>query len=261
MRVGVLLLVASGCGRFGFAGLGDDDVAIDAPLADANPFDAADPIAGRVLLISMDDVPTGNGMVTSSDPSLTITCDPHCPSPVAGKRGNGYHFGPMHYFSIHRTELLTLAPFTVGFWARTTMLTSDAQDCISKPYSSTTAGNVASLWFGGGGLLTYETTGNGAANDVNNLTLTANAYDGEWHYIAAVWDGAVKRVYSDGVEAHSDESMTANVLDSSEPLEVGRDLDYGTAAHPYLGDLDELVFYNRALTPAEIAMLPAIYSD
>jgi hypothetical protein len=249
----------SACGRFGFSETRTDASTEPEDASDAAP-DTPDVIGGRVLLVSMDDVATGNAMVATSDPTLTIACDAHCPGPIEGKRNNGYHIGDDHYFTIHRPELLTAAPYTVGFWLRTPPTTTGSQDCVSKPYGATTAGDISSVWIGMDGAVTYETTANGAPLQNDNITLSVIASDNQWHYLAATWDGAVKRVYADGSEAHSDETKVQTVIDSSEPIEIGRDLDFAGPVHYLLGDMDELVFYDRALTAAEIAMLPAIYS-
>jgi RHS repeat-associated protein len=71
---------------------------------------------------------------------------------------------------------------------------------------------------------------------------------GQWHHVAATWDGATFKIYVDGVERAS-AALTGTPETSTDALYLGA--SYGSADW-FNGRLDEVRVYNRALTPAEI---------
>jgi hypothetical protein len=88
----------------------------------------------------------------------------------------------------------------------------------------------------------------------DNLTGTRNVNDGKWHHAAAVFDGATKYLYVDGVLDAS--KPWANVIDqTTDPVWIGSNSDY--PGRLWKGSIDEVAVYNRALSGNEIA---AIYN-
>ncbi len=86
----------------------------------------------------------------------------------------------------------------------------------------------------------------------NSLSLQpANPTDGKWHHFALTFDGTDARGYFDGrMLAHK--RMPIQITDNK--MFIGRPLDYGKASK-YLGDIDEICVFDRALSPEEIALL------
>jgi hypothetical protein len=71
-----------------------------------------------------------------------------------------------------------------------------------------------------------------------------------WTHLATTYDGAVQRIYVDGILAASG-AQTGSIAVSSGPLRIG-----GNSSWPdefFAGVLDEVRIYNRALSAAEIA--------
>ena len=74
--------------------------------------------------------------------------------------------------------------------------------------------------------------------------LTANT----WSHLALTYDGAMMRLYVNGVQVSS-RARTGTIQASANPLQIGGDSIYGQY---FQGMIDEVRVYNRALTATEI---------
>jgi hypothetical protein len=84
----------------------------------------------------------------------------------------------------------------------------------------------------------------------NDLTVQTGDLTGDWHHVAATFDGATRIIYLDGVERGRDTPTGHNVPDANN-LTVGK-----TSASEYFdGALDDVRVYPRALSAEEIAIL------
>lgn len=79
-------------------------------------------------------------------------------------------------------------------------------------------------------------------------TATTAITDGEWHHVAATWDGAEIKVYTDGVEEVS-VAFAGPIGTSDVPVEIGR---REAGALIFVGAIDEVAIFNRALTEDDI---------
>src|SRR2546427_4008050 len=73
--------------------------------------------------------------------------------------------------------------------------------------------------------------------------------DGEWHHAAAVLRNGLVRLYVDGVLVAQD---STNPISSVRP---STQTVTGHVASDFVGDIDEVLVYSRALTGAEIAAI------
>lgn len=80
--------------------------------------------------------------------------------------------------------------------------------------------------------------------------------DSQWHHVAVVIDNTAKTgtLYVDGVQ-RGNGSFPGNFMPFAGNLKVGQFANVG--AYPFLGNIDDLRIYNRALSAAEIAALAA----
>jgi hypothetical protein len=69
-----------------------------------------------------------------------------------------------------------------------------------------------------------------------------------WTHLAATYDGAMLRFYVNGTQVSS-QSMTGNIMTSTNPLQIGGDSIYGQY---FAGTLDEVRIYSVALNPTQI---------
>ncbi len=76
--------------------------------------------------------------------------------------------------------------------------------------------------------------------------------DGQWHHLAFTYDGAEARAYFDGRLCNRGQ-ITAQVQGNM--IMIGRHLSGSTRAAKFIGDVDEVCVFDRALSAEEIATL------
>jgi hypothetical protein len=100
---------------------------------------------------------------------------------------------------------------------------------------------------------------------VLQATSTASVSDGQWHHVAMVLDATAQTLSiwidgaQDGVVAVPAEDFTG-ILDGDnelDPISIGFQLEAGGGGYlnSFLGSLDEVALYDRALTAAELGDL------
>ena len=72
---------------------------------------------------------------------------------------------------------------------------------------------------------------------------------GQWHHIAATYDGSTMRLYVDGILEPKEKERQGPIDPNTVPLVIGRAQFASNAA------LDEVRIYNRALSPVEVQAL------
>ena len=80
-------------------------------------------------------------------------------------------------------------------------------------------------------------------------SVTALSVD-TWHHVALLFDGSAARLYLDG-SLNASASASGSIANDTGPLVFGQSLDFPFFA----GDLDEIRWYSRTLSDAEIASL------
>jgi hypothetical protein len=100
------------------------------------------------------------------------------------------------------------------------------------------------------------------ADGINFKTLTAGSTgsynNGQWHHVVAVADrGTDMRIYVDGVLANTTTETNVGNIDSPIPLAIGSLAAGGATYHPFLGALDDVRIYNRALNASEVKQIYA----
>ncbi|GAA2797338.1 hypothetical protein GCM10010441_23190 [Kitasatospora paracochleata] len=144
----------------------------------------------------------------------------------------------------------TTAPFTVAAWVQlgdtTAIRTAVSQD-----------GATTSRF-----LLHFDPTGGGWSFKVRSADqaqkvaavagtpVTANT----WTHLTGVWDGANVRLYVNGALAGS-AADTTTPWDSPQGLNIGRAKWDGAPANRWIGSVDDVRLWGRALTAAEIAVV------
>ena len=139
--------------------------------------------------------------------------------------------------------------FTVEFWMKTNpgSTCSGNQVVVGRKGSSSGLIWVGCYEGGTAGFESYDKTGNGTwVSGVKVLT------DGGWHHIAAVRDAGASeiRIYVDGNLENSQAVSYSAGFDFSAQFNIGW-LNLGSGYH-FLGSIDEIALYNRALSDIEI---------
>lgn len=132
---------------------------------------------------------------------------------------------------------------TIEAWIKTSTTTAVETAVVQKmQYSSPYAGKELGIkgddvYFNAGGL--YSS---------NALYGTTDVTDGQWHYIAGVYDGTTSFVYVDGV-LDTSAAKTNSLGAPAENLEIGRSYN---ETRWFNGLIDEVRLSNTARTPEEI---------
>lgn len=93
-------------------------------------------------------------------------------------------------------------------------------------------------------------------DDLSNFSLPSSKTldDGQWHHVAAVYDGAFKYLYIDGA-LDASAPATGSIHQNSYPICIGENAEM--TGRNFNGLIDEVSIYNRGLSAVEIA---AIYN-
>jgi hypothetical protein len=170
------------------------------------------------------------------------------PAWTSGKLGYGLTFNNSpSYVSVADASSLEPAAITVAAWVNPSSLPDWATVAMKTTSDS---------WNDGFGLAHYQ-GGNGINFFINNYstneasgTLSLNT----WSYVVGTYDGSNIKLYINGVLVSSAAYSTL-INNSSNVLRIGSGTNNTGAAYPWIGALDEVRIYNRALTATEVAGL------
>ena len=158
--------------------------------------------------------------------------------------------------TITDAEVMDLKKFTVAAWTLRTFLDSNRQmSVISR--QTTGIGEVFNLTFDGPDAVLY--VGRVGAGDTPEARW-ALAEGGlqllqEWRHLAGTYDGAVLRLYVDGVQ-RAFYNYAGGLVPSDKPLFIGVNVNDGGSYKPtFDGTLDQVVLYNDALPALSIMQL------
>ena len=86
------------------------------------------------------------------------------------------------------------------------------------------------------------------------VTTLSSVLDDQWHHLAGVWTGAQLQIYQDGVlqDTLNQTTLPAN---NSREVEIGRSWGGGIPTRFFRGLIDELAYYNRALSSNDVAAI------
>jgi hypothetical protein len=259
----VVVVLAAGCGRILFDERAPRDGgtiggAIDAPDGplppfDITPLDAVVP-SGLVVWFPFDDAsPQDAADVVSG---FGGTCSGGgCPKTDFGQHGGAFLFdGIDDCIEVANMGQFGQAQITIAIWMRQDV--SDNCSPVAKP--ATALGATANTWqieTSTTNQIMFTSSHGGLAN--TRIAALSSLVIGQWHHVAATFDGATKRLYVDGAMASSAALPNALAYDV-QPVWIGCDNNNGTPAMRFNGAIDDFQLYNRALSTAEIQALAAM---
>jgi hypothetical protein len=180
---------------------------------------------------------------------------------TTGKAGQAFSFdgSAAQYISIPSSPSLNISgDHTVSFWVRPNALPTSG---YAYPVVSKWANGIEhkQVQINASGTITYFLYGTTAASGV---TSTATLQPGVWSHVVATYDGAAMKIYINGAR---DASTPANndVGDGAGTLYLGYNPDAAFAGGEayFNGLLDEVGWYNRALSQEEVSALSDITPD
>lgn len=170
-----------------------------------------------------------------------------------GKKGKAAAFDGKGYVLIDSAPYLTSAQYTFAAWVKLKD-TGDYQYIVWRGgpafYSEDEAGRNLDIWVTQvgtlSGILNYQT----AAESRLYLAGSKKVADNQWHLVVCVNDGKTVRFYVDG-KKDAEGALAGPLAGSDFPLWIGaRPSDVAAT-----GIIDEVKFFDRALTEKEVAEL------
>jgi hypothetical protein len=197
-----------------------------------------------------------NGLDDDRD-GLKDAADPNCQTTT------GYHYEPFfiatgsNRVDVTDAQNLRLSSFTVATWFKTTANFPDEGVMVNKGglgSESAGANQNYGIWFTPSETLQggFETTGG-----TNRYITSANTYnDGQWHHGVVTFDNPnnIVRLFVDGVQIGTLSTTSNPDNTGSQPLRIAGNAQSLTEDF-FIGQLDEVGVWNRALTNAEITSL------
>lgn len=169
-----------------------------------------------------------------------------------GMVGQAFSFdGTDDYVAITDSPPMNLTTaFTIGAWIRVSGFTSEHATIIAKgdyTWRLQRSFSNNTLLFGTG-----DWNSGGPWDDLSG---GMNVNDGQWHYVAAVFDGATKYLYVDG-QLDVYRAWPYSVPTNSDQVLIGANASLGPGRF-WNGLIDEVEIYTRALSSSEVV---AIYN-
>jgi uncharacterized repeat protein (TIGR01451 family) len=170
---------------------------------------------------------------------------------VPGEVGQAFSFdGVSSYVSIPDSPSLDtfVSSITIETWIKMNQLTADWnwEGIVTKGNSSWRLQVTA-----GAKTVTFSATGVSPNGDLYG---SRNVYDGQWHHVAAVYDGTNMFLYVDGTLDVS-QPATGSISQNSYPGCIGENAE--APGLLFKGMIDEVSIYKRALTASEIQLIYA----
>ncbi len=174
---------------------------------------------------------------------------------VAGEVGQAFAFdGISDYVSIPNSASLDsfTTNITIELWLKSGQLTanSDWKGIVTK-------GNSSWRLQATSGAKTVAFSASGVSPN-GDLSGTRNVNDGQWHHVAAVYDGSNMYIYVDGTLDVS-QPATGTISQNNDPMCIGANSKaYVVSCHCnelgyfFNGLVDEVSIYHRALSASEI---------
>jgi len=154
---------------------------------------------------------------------------------------------------LHDESLMFDGPFSVSLWVK---LTTDPlsykngqPNWVPQFVSKSSWGADFRVRFWTGGKIAFATYG------LSNSSLTTKnqvLFQDKYVHVVAVWDGVSKLIYIDGEENARFDGVTGQLAHLDHNLGIGANR-FGSES--FLGLIDNVRIYNRALTPQEVGLL------
>jgi hypothetical protein len=93
----------------------------------------------------------------------------------------------------------------------------------------------------------------------------SNVNDGQWHNLVGVWEGSgnATKLWIDGLQdVERDDVLTGSINTvGSDPVTIGAQINEGTLQRQWIGEIDDVRLYNRAVADNEIEELYGFIND
>ena len=227
-------------GAIADTGSSDDAAPVEDAMADSQVVNVP---ASPTMWLALDDNPA-NGATDSANPARGSTCTA-CPTLDTGVFGSAYKFATQRIDVGPSPDLDPGTALTIAAWVR--IDTAPTGNASVACLATTTSDCSYALLIENAALAPgYYTNSGGHVVSPKMLTL------GTWHHLAMTWSGTTVTGYFDGVQDATAQIAGAPAT-STMPFMLGGIAD----SYPLTGAIDQVVYYRRVLTQAEITHLAA----
>lgn len=153
-----------------------------------------------------------------------------------------------HVFIPHYHSLQFEVPFTLEAWVRPVATINSKPQTIISRWQTVAAQKSFALQLSMEGKVDFQVSADGATTTqhLGDTVLTP----GFWYHIAVVATGHDLRIYLNGTLDSEPTPFTGNIFQSTNPIYIGA-LVNNRVDELFEGVIDEVAFYNRALTSVE----------
>ena len=176
--------------------------------------------------------------------------------PTDGVRGQAYSFDGKSTIEVGTPDFPN-EEYSIAGWIRTDRpaRTEDWRTWIDK---FNNVGGPVAIGIGDGRVDGGENgpqymVWNGGETSVNMYPGKVNLRDGQWHHCAATYKREAQKLFVDGTLI-AKSSYSGPLPANSTPVTIGGH-HFGSMHHPWIGDVDEVFIYQRALTDDELQSL------
>jgi|GEM_PF-4725256 len=181
-------------------------------------------------------------------------------TPTTGQCGGAYRFNGSAAIDVGNLDFSS-GQYTVSSWIRTDLpaATESWKDWLTKldigsgsgPFMLFLGdGRVANGGGNGPGLVVWS--GGSGVVGINGTNL--NYRDGAWHHVAATYQSGSQKLYADGVLVGTN-TYSGSLPSNSKSVVIGGIEGFGPFHHRWVGDIDEVAIYDRALDASEITTI------
>jgi hypothetical protein len=79
--------------------------------------------------------------------------------------------------------------------------------------------------------------------------------DGNWHHLAATYNGSIMKIYIDGTLRGTNTSFSGNLPTNNDLVFIGKHYDLSNSSDYFNGTIDEVMIFNRSLSAEQISAL------
>lgn len=226
-------------------------------------------ILGLCSLLSFSQIPT-TGLVAKYTFNTSLVHDDHTGTYTLTNNGvsGGYdlidiplaaYFNGNSYMSVNNSAFRT-GSYSMSAWFKYTNLQTYSTIGVIRYNAATSPYNSINMYTGTGVgnklALTLKTTGSSETTISGTSVLLPNI----WYLATSTYDAAtgVARLYLNGsLQASATLTGSISYNPTNNPLVIGNVI--GTANNGFTGNIDDFLYYNRALTPTEIYSMYSSY--
>jgi len=196
----------------------------------------------------------GAGSTTTATPDRTpynndgTVTDATLATDRKSQSNKAYSFASGNYMTVaHSSSLPITGDISISMWIKPTLQANPSR-LVTKGIINT---DGYEFFIRANGQVAYRTSQSGANQETN--TAAGAIVSGNWYHLIIARTGANAKIYSNGVDITSTAAVHVNPTTNTRITYIGTDLDGAT--HPFVGVIDAVRIYDRALSATEILAL------